>query len=282
MAVHKPRVAFKDVTPEDERCPIPSVTQSVDDFGSSSNTNLPSKPAVRPKLRLDLSGYQPFLQSSLHSPISDFRAGDSNLTFTSRQTHVLSLTKPYIQTTSKTNIISPVLEPIAKPLHPSTVGRHRLDLHFDKDTEYHKTEVPSSRRKTSSVSREPNDIDNVYIDSLRKYQVDNWRHFFEWPGSQKPGEIRVGEIRRLLRNPLFFKDMDTHTIEVLQMKCMEPERRSITYQELVDLMSNKRTPSFRLAVDGQSKETLECLSRKDKTTFFQVMVRAVARNFFDR
>lgn len=44
-------------------------------------------------------------------------------------------------------------------------------------------------------------------------------------------------------------------------------------------MSNKRTPSFRLAVDGQSKETLECLSRKDKTTFFQVMVRAVARNF---
>lgn len=44
-------------------------------------------------------------------------------------------------------------------------------------------------------------------------------------------------------------------------------------------MSNKRTPSFRLAVDGQSKETLACLSRKDRTTFFQVMVRAVARNF---
>lgn len=44
-------------------------------------------------------------------------------------------------------------------------------------------------------------------------------------------------------------------------------------------MSNKRTPSFRIAVDVQSTERLECLSRHDKTTFFQVMVRAVARNF---
>jgi rhomboid-related protein 1/2/3 len=44
-------------------------------------------------------------------------------------------------------------------------------------------------------------------------------------------------------------------------------------------MSNKRTPSFRIAVDVQSTERLECLSRHDNTTFFQVMVRAVARNF---
>ncbi|XP_071129235.1 protein rhomboid-like [Mytilus edulis] len=279
MAVHKPRVAFKDVTPGDEQCPIPSITQSVDSFDSSSKTTLPSKPAVRPKLRLNLPGHQPYLPSALQPPISDFRFGDSDFTFTSRRTPVLSMNKPYIPTTSKTNIISPVFEPIAKPLHSPTVGRHGLELHFDKDSDYSKTEVPSSRRKRSSVSREPNDIDNAYIESLRKYQVDNWRHFFEWPGSQKSGEIRVEEIRRLLRNPLFVKDMDTHTIEVLQMKCMEPERRSMTYQELVDLMSNKRTPSFRLAVDGQSKETLACLSRKDRTTFFQVMVRAVARNF---
>lgn len=44
-------------------------------------------------------------------------------------------------------------------------------------------------------------------------------------------------------------------------------------------MSNKRTPSFRLAVDGHSKEKLECLTRQERTTFFQVMVRAVARNY---
>lgn len=44
-------------------------------------------------------------------------------------------------------------------------------------------------------------------------------------------------------------------------------------------MSNKRTPSFRIAVDGHSKERLECLSRHESATFFQVMVRSVARNF---
>ncbi|CAG2244540.1 unnamed protein product [Mytilus edulis] len=172
MAVHKPRVAFKDVTPGDEQCPIPSITQSVDSFDSSSKTTLPSKPAVRPKLRLNLPGHQPYLPSALQPPISDFRFGDSDFTFTSRRTPVLSMNKPYIPTTSKTNIISPVFEPIAKPLHSPTVGRHGLELHFDKDSDYSKTEVPSSRRKRSSVSREPNDIDNAYIESLRKYQVD--------------------------------------------------------------------------------------------------------------
>ena len=52
----------------------------------------------------------------------------------------------------------------------------------------------------------------------------------------KPGEIGITEIRQLLRNPLFIKDMDNHTIEVLQMKCREPERQSVMYQELVDLV----------------------------------------------
>lgn len=44
-------------------------------------------------------------------------------------------------------------------------------------------------------------------------------------------------------------------------------------------MSNKRTPSFRLAVDGQNKEQLECLTRHERTTCFQVMVRAIARSY---
>ncbi|KAL5017963.1 hypothetical protein ScPMuIL_003685 [Solemya velum] len=90
-----------------------------------------------------------------------------------------------------------------------------------------------------------------------------------------------------------FEELDPHTLQVLEMKCADRNSSIITYQEFINIMSNRRNPSFRLAVEGQGKEQstqpsgtsyLQCQQRR--LSLFQKMVRRIGSHYltdeFDR
>ncbi|XP_033743038.1 rhomboid-related protein 3-like [Pecten maximus] len=131
-----------------------------------------------------------------------------------------------------------------------------------------------------STSRPPNDVDLVYIQSLTNHQIDKWKSLFETVDRTGGGEMTVEDFERVLQDPEFYPDLDRHTAEVLMMKCLEPNRQFISYQEFINIMSNKRNPSFRLAIETQGKEHFLLTSQyPSNTTFFRGMVRYVAEQY---
>ena len=176
MAVRKQKVVFKDVTPTDEPLPFPSITKSSGDFDTASQSQ---KPAVRPKLTLNLSAVVSD-QPSLTQPCFTLQTPDSSrfqinqpTIFQQRKTGVFSLDKP--KTTSqhriKTNTSSPTFSISAQASSQTIPKKPSLGQHFDTvDTVQQKPD--HGRQTRRSLSREPNDVDNTYLQSIKNYQVD--------------------------------------------------------------------------------------------------------------
>jgi hypothetical protein len=171
MATRKPKVAFKDVTPTDERIPFPSVTQTSGDFITSYQSE---KPAVRPKLTLNLnpefSNQRKFSPSCFilrSPPKSHSYIKDSEPLFRDIKTSEFSLDKHTVLSSQKieTNIYSQQHPEESRTL--STSKRPKLGLQFDKaDT------IQNQRRIRPSLTREQNDIDITYLQCITNYQVD--------------------------------------------------------------------------------------------------------------
>ncbi|XP_052240787.1 rhomboid-related protein 3-like [Dreissena polymorpha] len=82
---------------------------------------------------------------------------------------------------------------------------------------------------------------------------------------------------------------DRHVLTVLDMKCATNRYTFITFQEFVNIMSNRRTTSFRLAVETEGPRRLvpvtrdivpyQTLDQPETNPLFRAMVRRVAREF---
>ncbi|XP_046549957.1 rhomboid-related protein 2-like [Haliotis rubra] len=113
--------------------------------------------------------------------------------------------------------------------------------------------------------------------------AQRWKPLFDQYDRGHHGEIDVEDFRRLLQHPQIQAEMDRHTLEVLEVKATDPTRKMISYQEFVNIMSNRRNPSFRLAVESREKDgwtSGRCLQvQPPPTTCYDKMVHKVAREF---
>ncbi|KAK6170629.1 hypothetical protein SNE40_018979 [Patella caerulea] len=113
--------------------------------------------------------------------------------------------------------------------------------------------------------------------------VDRWKPLFDQYDYKGRGEINVEDFQRLLCHPRLRADMDRHTLDILEVKIGESAKPTVTYQEFINIMSNRRNPSFRLAVESRDREgwssNLCIQSRTYPTTCFGKMVRKVAKDF---
>ncbi|XP_076458117.1 rhomboid-related protein 2-like [Babylonia areolata] len=81
--------------------------------------------------------------------------------------------------------------------------------------------------------------------------LQKWKPLFDQYDPYRRGEILIEDFAYLLRHPEIRAEMDAHTLDVLKVKAMEPCRTTVSYQEFVNLLSNRRNPSFRLAVESR-------------------------------
>lgn len=106
----------------------------------------------------------------------------------------------------------------------------------------------------------------------------------------KVGEITVWAMRQMLQDSDFRRLADKHVISVLEMKCSFSRYTYITYQEFVNIMSNRRNSSFRLAVESEGPKKLvpidhhqypfnPCQEPGDEDTVFKIIVKLVARDY---
>ncbi|XP_041364745.1 rhomboid-related protein 3-like [Gigantopelta aegis] len=113
--------------------------------------------------------------------------------------------------------------------------------------------------------------------------VDRWKPLFDQYDRGHRGEIKVEDFRRLLRHPQVQAEIDRHTLDVLEVKATDPMKQTVSYQEFINIMSNRRNPSFRLAVESRDKNGWageRCLQvQPAPVTCFQKMVHAVAREY---
>nr|KAG5714618.1 hypothetical protein BaRGS_000106 [Batillaria attramentaria] len=125
------------------------------------------------------------------------------------------------------------------------------------------------------------------IISLKDFQGRSVKDSKVWDTTYDPyrrGEILIEDFAYLLRHPQIRAEMDAHTLDVLEVKASEPCRTTVSYQEFVNLLSNRRNPSFRLAVESRVEGDMwtgsVCLrGEAGPPTCFQRMVRRLAKDF---
>ncbi|GFO39258.1 rhomboid-like protein [Plakobranchus ocellatus] len=126
----------------------------------------------------------------------------------------------------------------------------------------------------------------MFIFSLYFPQYDPYRR----------GEIAIDDFLFLLRHPQIRAELDPHTLTVLEIRAADPHRTSVSYQEFINMMTNRRSDSFRLAIASREQEPqvyrplqlgdsayLTCFQRmlgdSAYLTCFQRMVRRVAKEY---
>ncbi|XP_005101581.2 rhomboid-related protein 3 [Aplysia californica] len=112
--------------------------------------------------------------------------------------------------------------------------------------------------------------------------VDKWKPLFDQHDRTGQGEVSIADFLFLLRHPQVRAELDAHTLTLLEVKAAEPQRRSVTYQEFVNMMSNRRNDSFRLAIESRETDQWQSPLYLGHTTYltcFQRMVRRVAKEF---
>lgn len=97
------------------------------------------------------------------------------------------------------------------------------------------------------------------------------------------GEISKQDFQELMVDPQFQEEIPSYKLDALGSKISTMDHQTLSYQEFINIMSNKRNPSFRLAV--QSREGIEGWNdnfvylQSRKETRFRRMVRKVAKEF---
>ncbi|KAL3877380.1 hypothetical protein ACJMK2_035098 [Sinanodonta woodiana] len=128
-----------------------------------------------------------------------------------------------------------------------------------------------------AVARNP-DLDRIYLQSIAAQQADYDLH--------SQGQLTLPTLRDLMADPELWGSVDNHMMEVLEMKCITNIPQVLSYQEFINIMSNRRSPSFRLAVESPDKATIlsvsNCICQRDtqhSSSCFDKMVRKIARKY---
>lgn len=116
-----------------------------------------------------------------------------------------------------------------------------------------------------------------------EHMVDQWKCHFDKYDILGKGEISKQDFQELMVDPQFQEEIPSYKLDALGSKISTMDHQTLSYQEFINIMSNKRNPSFRLAV--QSREGIEGWNdnfvylQSRKETRFRRMVRKVAKEF---
>ncbi|XP_063534161.1 rhomboid-related protein 2 isoform X1 [Cydia strobilella] len=149
--------------------------------------------------------------------------------------------------------------------------------------------LASARDSLGSLSRaaEPlYDTDHTDLGSeldeaeiRRELMHDKWRLLFDRFDPEGFGEIPWLDFLVTLQNPDFKAQVPPHKQEILLDKAQSATSDSITFQEFVNVMSGKRTRSYRCAVHQRDREVSSENDFRlllEDPTFFARMVHLVA------
>ncbi|KAK5640852.1 hypothetical protein RI129_009399 [Pyrocoelia pectoralis] len=143
--------------------------------------------------------------------------------------------------------------------------------------------------------REPDDIDPVYDtdntdlgsepdenEMKRELLRDQWRQFFDQFDREGFGEIPWPDLVTVLGQPEFRQRVGTGKSEVLLEKARTATTPAITFQDFVNVMTGKRSRSFKCAVHHRDREVS---SENDfhlllvEPPLFRRMVQIIAEEF---
>ncbi|XP_064618782.1 rhomboid-related protein 3-like isoform X2 [Lineus longissimus] len=109
---------------------------------------------------------------------------------------------------------------------------------------------------------------------------DRWKYLFEkFTIEESPGTVSLQNFRKILKDSAFRSEVDPHKLEVLEGRASsDSQDGGISYQEFVNILSNKRTRSFMIAVHCRDKEVWSEneLRVEPKRTLFTKMVHIIA------
>ncbi|XP_022916756.1 protein rhomboid isoform X1 [Onthophagus taurus] len=127
------------------------------------------------------------------------------------------------------------------------------------------------------------DLEDLDESEIRRQLLrDQWRLFFDQFDPEGFGEIPWKEFLKVIERPEFRQRVGSGKREIFQEKGKNATTDSITFQDFVNVMTGKRTRSFKCAVHHRDREVS---SENDfhlllvEPTLFTRMVRAVAEEF---
>ncbi|GAB6033655.1 hypothetical protein CHUAL_013717 [Chamberlinius hualienensis] len=130
-----------------------------------------------------------------------------------------------------------------------------------------------------SSSLDEDDIDG----HLRKQLLDDkWKRLFDKFDPEGFGEIPWDDFLLALESPEFQSEVEPNKRELLANKARERKTTAITFQDFVNVMSGKRSRSFKIAVHHRDREVwsehdFHLLTEEPDTV--QKMVRLIADEF---
>ncbi|CAL4114189.1 unnamed protein product, partial [Meganyctiphanes norvegica] len=143
----------------------------------------------------------------------------------------------------------------------------------DMDDDLEPMEGASSSTSTES---EPDDAEQQKV-----LLTDKWRLLFDKFDLEGFGEIPWPDFRRVLVHPEFVAAVDVAKREQLATKALTPTTSAITFQDFVNVMSGKRSRSFKCAVhhlDMQVRSDSDYQLYQQHTPF-KKMVHVIANEF---
>uniref|UniRef100_T1J9T3 Peptidase S54 rhomboid domain-containing protein n=1 Tax=Strigamia maritima TaxID=126957 RepID=T1J9T3_STRMM len=126
------------------------------------------------------------------------------------------------------------------------------------------------------------DFENDMQDVLHDLLNDKWRQLFDKFDPEGFGEIPWPDFLCALSSPEFQSEVDPKKRELLAEKAEQSKTNAITFQDFVNVMSGKRTRSFKIAVHHRDREVW---SETDfhlivpETSFIRKMVKFIAEEF---
>ncbi|CAL4090588.1 unnamed protein product, partial [Meganyctiphanes norvegica] len=129
---------------------------------------------------------------------------------------------------------------------------------------------------STSTESEPDDAEQQKV-----LLTDKWRLLFDKFDLEGFGEIPWPDFRRVLVHPEFVAAVDVAKREQLATKALTPTTSAITFQDFVNVMSGKRSRSFKCAVHHLD---MQVSSENDfhlyqEPTPFKKMVHVIASEF---
>ncbi|XP_071545619.1 rhomboid-related protein 3-like [Panulirus ornatus] len=119
-------------------------------------------------------------------------------------------------------------------------------------------------------------------EARRELLTDKWRQLFDKFDLEGFGEIPWPDFRNALVHPEFVAAVDVHKREQLAAKALTPTTTAITFQDFVNVMSGKRSRSFKCAVhhrDRQVSSETDFHLLLHEPPIFNKMVRLIADEF---
>ena len=111
--------------------------------------------------------------------------------------------------------------------------------------------------------------------------ADSWKYLFDEYDPDGFGEISTDNFSAILRDPKFRSEVEAHKLEVLEARATDGSP-TITYQEFVNIMSNKRSQSFKIAVQNRDQKLWsehEFRIRRKPSSCLHAVAKRVAKEY---